>query len=60
MLRARPFYAEVADVMLDVDELSPTVVVDRIMGAMDARTAQGTESATATETATATVPGEAR
>ena len=59
-----PFYAEVADVILDVDELSPAAVVDRIIGAMDASAAQGTESATATATdtrrTTATVPGEAR
>jgi shikimate kinase len=41
-----PFYAEVADVILDVDELSPAAVADRIIGAMDA--------------STATVPGEAR
>ena len=51
-----PLYAEVADVVLDVDELSPAAVADRIIDAMDAATA-----ATATaDTTTATAPGEAR
>jgi shikimate kinase/3-dehydroquinate synthase len=34
-LRA-PFYAEVADVVLDVEELDPVTVADRIIVAMDA------------------------
>ncbi len=33
-----PFYAEVADVIIDVDELTPSAVVDRIIDAMDATT----------------------
>jgi hypothetical protein len=38
----------VADVILDVDELSPAAVVDRVIDAMDA------------STAATPVPGEAR
>jgi shikimate kinase len=45
-----PLYAEVADVVLDVDDLSPAAVVDRIIDAMDATT-------TPTNT---TAPGKAR
>ena len=34
---ARPLYAEVADVVLDVDDLDPATVVDRIVDAMGTR-----------------------
>jgi shikimate kinase len=37
-----PLYAEVADVVLDVDELDPVTVADRIIDAMDATTAPDT------------------
>jgi shikimate kinase len=33
-----PFYAEVSDVVLDVEELDPVAVADRIVDAMDATT----------------------
>jgi shikimate kinase len=39
-----PFYAEVADVVIDVDELSPAAVADRIIDALDAGTASPTAS----------------
>ena len=46
-----PFYAEVADLVIDVDDLDPEAVADRIIDAMDAITAP-----TATPTA---APGKA-
>jgi shikimate kinase len=49
-----PLYADLADVILDVDELSPTAVVDRIVDSMDAGT-----DATTTD-ATTTAPGQSR
>ena len=54
-----PFYAEVADVIIDVDELSPAAVADRIIDSMDAATADTTRPHTADTTA-ATTPGKAR
>ncbi len=58
-----PFYAEVADVIIDVDELSPAAVADRIIDSLDATTATATNAAAtnaaATTTATST-PGKAR
>ena len=45
-----PLYAEVADVVLDVEGLDPVTVADRIIDAMDATAAAKT----------ATVPGKAR
>jgi shikimate kinase len=36
-----PFYAEVADVVLDVEELDPVTVADRIIVAMDAAITPG-------------------
>jgi shikimate kinase len=50
-----PLYAEVADLVLDVDELDPTAVVDRIVDAMDATT-----HTDATQTDAANTPGPAR
>ena len=44
-----PFYVELADVVLDVDDLDPASVVDRILDAMDARA--HTEADTDTGTA---------
>ncbi len=44
-----PLYAEVADVIIDVDELAPSAVTERIIDAMDA----------AADTNAATAPGEA-
>jgi len=52
-----PFYAEVADVILDVDGLAPATVADRIIDAMDAT---ATATATATGTPTTAAPGKAR
>jgi len=49
-----PLYAEVADVVLDVDELDPVTVADRIIDFMDA----GAD--TRTGTGTANTPGKAR
>lgn len=44
-----PLYAEVADVIIDVDDLAPSAVVERIIDALDA----------ATDTDPATAPGQA-
>jgi shikimate kinase len=49
-----PFYAEVADVILDVDGLPPATVADRIIDAIDAM------DATTTTTTTTATPGKAR
>ena len=49
-----PLYAEVADVVIDVDDLDPEAVADRIIDAMDATTAG------AAANADATIPGKAR
>ena len=60
-----PLYAEVADLVLDVEDLDPAAVVDRIIDTMDATTATATATATATSTdtaaatATPTPPGRA-
>ena len=51
-----PFYAEVADVVLDVDELDPVTVADRIIDAMDATADTGPAAATGATT----VPGKPR
>jgi shikimate kinase len=45
-----PLYAEVADLVLDVEEMDPVTVVDRIIDAMGA----------AADSGTGTAPGEAR
>jgi len=50
-----PLYAEVADVVLDVDELDPVTVADRIIVAMDAATDAAPDDADA-----ATAPGQVR
>ena len=59
-----PLYAEVADVILDVDELSTAAVADRIIDAMDASAAHGSDTDTADSRqpppTTATAPGKAR
>jgi shikimate kinase len=47
-----PLYAEVADLVLDVDDLKPATVADRIVDAMDA--------AAAAETDTTHAPGQPR
>ncbi len=47
-----PLYAEVADLVLDVDDLPPSAVIDRIVDAMDA--------AAVTENGTPHAPGQAR
>jgi shikimate kinase len=47
-----PLYAEVTDLVLDVDDLSPATVADRIVDAMDA--------AAAGETGTTHAPGQPR
>ncbi len=49
-----PLYAELADVVLDVDELDPATVADRIIDFMDA----GADTSTATGSGNA--PGKAR
>jgi len=46
-----PFYAEVADLVIDVDDLDPEVVVERIIDAMDA--------AATTTNAESAAPGKA-
>jgi len=51
-----PFYAEVADIVLDVDELDPVTVADRIIVSMDA----AADTDTATDTDTAMAPGQVR
>jgi shikimate kinase len=43
-----PHYAEVADLVIDVDDLEPEAVVERIIDAMDATTATATADATST------------
>ena len=50
-----PYYAEVADVIIDVDELTPAAVVERIMEAVDAST--GSDAASAASAPSA--PGKA-
>jgi shikimate kinase len=62
-----PLYAEVADLVLDVEGLDPAAVVDRIIDTMDAAadTAATTAATTAAERntaapGTATAPGRAR
>jgi shikimate kinase len=56
-----PLYAEVADVVLDVDELSAAAVVDRIIDAMDASAAAtATTPEAGTAPTAATNPGKAR
>ena len=55
-----PLYAEVADVVLDVDDLSPAAVVDRIIDAMDATATTATTPEADTTPTTATTPGKAR
>jgi shikimate kinase len=55
-----PLYAEVADVVLDVDELDPVSVVDRIIGVMDAAADPDPTTTTTTTTTTSAGPGHAR
>jgi shikimate kinase len=57
-----PLYAEVADVILDVDELSAAAVADRIIDAMDATAADTADTEAEAEAAAHTpiVPGKAR
>ena len=65
-----PLYAEVADLVLDVEGLDPEAVVDRIIDTMDtaadtaadtvADTAADPSAVTGTATGTATAPGQAR
>jgi shikimate kinase len=63
-----PLYAEVADMILDVDELSAAAAADRIIEAMDATTADAVAVKATTATAdsaydsagAATLPGKAR
>jgi len=54
-----PLYAEVADVVLDVDELDPVTVADRIIVAMDAATDAAPDAAPDDADA-ATAPGQVR
>jgi hypothetical protein len=54
-----PLYAEVADVVLDVDELDPVTVADRIIVAMDAATDAAPDDAP-TDADAATAPGQVR
>jgi len=58
-----PLYADVADLVLDVDDLDPGSVADRIVDAMDAAAETATSTSTgstSTATGTATPPGHAR
>jgi shikimate kinase len=52
-----PFYAEVADVIIDVDDLAPSAVADRIIDALDATDETTTTTTAATDTDPATAPG---
>jgi 3-dehydroquinate synthase len=54
-----PLYADVADIVIDVDELDRATVVDRIIDAMDATAAADAVSSPPTDAGT-TAPGPAR
>ncbi|HEX4127250.1 MAG TPA: shikimate kinase [Acidimicrobiales bacterium] len=55
-----PLYAEVADVVVDVDELDRATVAERVIDAMDATAAADTGTTAPADAGTTTAPGPAR
>jgi len=57
-----PLYAELADVILDVDDLTPAAVAERIIDAVDASADSSPDAGTSPEldTPVTPAPGQAR